>query len=81
MNNEKFSKQRIGKLNEAMKRHEGLYLPHCALGTRVAMLLALSRTSQNGWTAERTFQETESMGFNLRSSANFAAFVNRATRK
>lgn len=81
VNKDRLSEQQIGKLDEAMKRHEGPYLLHCATGTRAAMLLALSRAKQNEWTAERTFQEAESMGFNLRSSANFAAFVNQATGK
>jgi uncharacterized protein (TIGR01244 family) len=72
------SEQQIGELDEAMKRHEGPYLLHCATGTRAAMLLALSRAKQNGWSAERTFQEAESMGYNLQSSPAFAAFVRQA---
>lgn len=75
------SEQQIGELEEAMKRHEGPYLLHCASGARAAMLLALARARQNGWTAERTFQEAESMGFDLRSSPGFAAFVRQATGK
>jgi uncharacterized protein (TIGR01244 family) len=73
------SEQQIGELDEAMSRHEGPYLLHCATGTRAAMLLALSRAKQNGWSAERTFQEAESMGYNLQSNADFAAFVRQAT--
>jgi uncharacterized protein (TIGR01244 family) len=75
------SQQQIGELDEAMKRNDGPYLLHCATGTRAAMLLALSRAKQNGWTAERTFQEAESMGFNLSSSPDFAAFVKQTTGK
>ena len=73
------SEQQIGELEEAMKRHDGPYLLHCATGMRAAMLLALSRAKQNGWSAERTFQEAESMGYNLQSSPDFAAFVRQAT--
>lgn len=73
--------RQIGKLDEAMRRHEGPNPLHCDTGTRAAMLLVLTRAKQNGWAAERTCQEAASMGFNLRSSANFAAFVNQATSK
>lgn len=72
------SEQQIGELDEAMKHKEGPYLLHCATGMRAAMLFALSRAKQNGWTAARTFQEAESMGFNLRSSAEFSKFVEQA---
>lgn len=71
--------QQIGELDQAMKRHNGPYLLHCATGMRAAMLIALSRAKQNGWSAERTFQEAESMGYNLQSNADFAAFVMQAT--
>ncbi len=72
------SEQQIGELDEAMKHKEGPYLLHCATGMRAAMLLALSRAKQNGWTAARTFHEVETMGFNLRSSAEFSKFVEQA---
>jgi uncharacterized protein (TIGR01244 family) len=73
------SEQQIGELDEAMKHHEGPYLLHCATGMRAAMLLALNRAKQNGWSAERTFQEAESMGYNLQNNADFAAFVRQVT--
>jgi uncharacterized protein (TIGR01244 family) len=81
VNKAALSEQQIDELDAAMKQNEGPYLLHCATGARVALLLALSRARQNGWTAERTFQEAESMGFNLQSSPDFAAFVRQATGK
>jgi len=81
VNKSALSEQQISELDKVMKQKEGPYLLHCATGTRAAMLLALSRAKQNGWTAERTFQEAESMGFNLRSSPDFAAFVQQTTGK
>lgn len=75
VNKAALSDQQIGELDAAMTRKEGPYLLHCATGTRAAMFLALSRAKQNGWTAARTFQEAESMGFDLRSSAEFSKFV------
>ena len=73
------SEQQIVALDEAMKRNDGPYLLHCATGTRAALMLALNRARQNGWTAARTFQEAESMGFNLQSSPDYAAFVKHST--
>ena len=81
VNKSVLSERQIGELDQAMKRHQGPYLLHCATGTRAAMLLALSRAKQNEWTAERTFQDAETMGFNLQSSPDFAAFVRQATGK
>lgn len=73
------SAQQIDRLDAALKQHQGPYLLHCATGARVAMLLALSRAKQHGWTAERTFQEAEAMGYNLQTSPDFTAFVRRTT--
>lgn len=39
VNEDRLSEQQIGKLDEAMGRHEGPYLLHCAPGARAAMLL------------------------------------------
>lgn len=69
----------ISDFNQAIKQKEGPYLLHCASGMRAAMLLALSRAKEHGWTAERTFEEVESMGFSLRSSPEFANFVMQTT--
>jgi len=73
------STDQVGELETAMERHPGPYLLHCATGTRAALMLALSRARQEGWSAERTFVEAEAMGFNLRNSADFANFVRQAT--
>lgn len=81
VNKAALSEQQIGELDEAMEHKEGPYLLHCATGTRAAMLLSLSRAKQNGWTAARTFQEAESMGFDLRSSADFATFIKQTIGK
>lgn len=81
VNKAALSEQQIGELDEAMTHKKGPYLLHCATGTRAAMFLALSRAKQNGWTAARTFQEAESMGFNLRSSAEFSKFVEQTIGK
>ncbi len=81
VNKAALSEQQIGEMDEAMKHKEGAYLLHCATGTRAAMFLALSRAKQNGWTAARTFQEAESMGFNLRSSPEFSKFVEQTIGK
>lgn len=69
----------ISDFNQAIKQKEGPYLLHCASGMRAAMLLALSRAKEHAWTAERTFEEVESMGFSLRSSPEFANFVMQTT--
>ena len=81
VNKAALSEQQIGELDAAMTHKEGPYLLHCATGTRAAMFLALSRAKQNGWTTARTFQEAESMGFDLRSSADFAKFIEQTVGK
>jgi uncharacterized protein (TIGR01244 family) len=81
VNKAALSEQQIDELDAALKQNEGPFLLHCATGARVATLLALSRAKQNAWTAERTFQEAEAMGFNLQSSPDFAAFVRQTTGK
>ncbi|WP_426176878.1 beta-lactamase hydrolase domain-containing protein [Massilia sp. TWR1-2-2] len=69
----------IDELEHVMERMPGPYLLHCATGARAALLLVLSRARQRGWTAERTFQEAQGMGFNLEDSDNFAVFVRETT--
>jgi uncharacterized protein (TIGR01244 family) len=81
VNKAALSQEQIGKLDEAVKSKEGPYLLHCATGTRAAMLLALSRARQHGWTAERTFEEAERMGYNLKSSPDFAKFVTESVAR
>ena len=73
------NEHQIDQLDESLRANQGSYLLHCASGARAAMLLSLSRAKQHGWTAERTFQEAGAMGFDLRNSAEMAAFVRQVT--
>ena len=75
------SVQQIDEFDAAIKQVDGPVLLHCATGVRAAMLLALSRARQNGWTSERTFQEADAMGYDLQSMPNFATFVRQTTEK
>jgi uncharacterized protein (TIGR01244 family) len=70
--------QQIEELDQALQENEGPFLLHCGTGMRAAMLLALVRAKQNHWTAERTFEEVKSMGFDLKASPAFSAFVTHA---
>lgn len=65
----------IASLEQAIAQTEGPHLVHCATGARGALLLALSRAKQHGWTAERTLEEAALMGFNLEGSDAFVQFV------
>jgi len=74
----------VGQIDELVKvinEKPGPFLVHCATGARAAMLLALAEAREHGWTAERTFEEARSMGFDLKSSPEFSAFVIAATEK
>lgn len=75
------SQDSIGRLDETLKEKEGPYLLHCTTGARAAMFLALSRARQHGWTAERTFEEAEKMGYDLKGSPGFARFVAESSGK
>ena len=81
VNKTALSEPQIDDLEQAMQRTQGPHLLHCATGTRAAMLLALSRAKHNGWTAERTFDEAQGMGFDLKGSPDFASFVRQVTSK
>ncbi|MEC4718358.1 MULTISPECIES: beta-lactamase hydrolase domain-containing protein [Noviherbaspirillum] len=81
VNKASLSKEQIDELDRVMREKEGPFLIHCASGARAAMLLALSRAKKNNWTAERTFEEARSMGFDLQTSPEFAKFVVEATTK
>jgi uncharacterized protein (TIGR01244 family) len=70
--------QQIEELDQALQENEGPFLLHCGTGMRAAMLLALVRAKQNHWTAERTVEEVKSMGFDLKASPAFSAFVTHA---
>lgn len=69
----------IDDLVKVMNDKPGPYLVHCATGARAAMLLTLAEARKHGWTAERTFEEARKMGFDLKNSPEFSAFVVSAT--
>ena len=71
------SEQQIEELDQALQQNAGSFLLHCGIGTRAAMLLALTRAKQNHWGVERTFEEAKSMGYDLKASPEFSAFVTR----
>ncbi len=75
------SAEQIDDLDKALQQSEGPFLLHCATGARAAMLLALSRAKQQGWSTERTFDEAKSMGYDLKGSPVFSAFVTQQTQK
>lgn len=75
VNKAALSQDQIGKLDEVLKEKEGPYLLHCATGARAAMFLAMGRARRHNWTAEQTFEEAGRMGYNLKSSPDFAKFV------
>jgi len=75
------SAEQIEDLDKMLQQNEGPFLLHCATGARAAMLLALSRAKQQGWSAERTFDEAKSMGYDLKGSPVFSAFVTQQTQK
>jgi uncharacterized protein (TIGR01244 family) len=81
VNKAALSLQQIGKLDEALKENEGPYLLHCATGTRAAMILALSRARQHGWTVQQAFEESDRLGYDLRASPEFSKFVTEAVDK
>ncbi|MEO6319260.1 MAG: sulfur transferase domain-containing protein, partial [Polaromonas sp.] len=72
------SENQIDDLNAAMQTKQGPFLLHCATGARAALLLALSRARENGWTADQTFAHAQTMGFDLRTSPAYSSFVNQA---
>ena len=68
----------VGQIDELVRildEKPGRFLVLCATGGRAAMLLALAEGRKHGWTAERTFEEARNMGFDLKSSPEFSAFV------
>ena len=69
------SAEHIAAFEQAIAQSNGPHLVHCATGARGALLLALSRAKQEGWTAERTLEEAATMGFNLQGSDAFVKFV------
>ncbi|GAC1413682.1 MAG: hypothetical protein NVSMB6_15670 [Burkholderiaceae bacterium] len=72
------TKGQINELDRVMREKQGPYLIHCATGARAAMLLALSNAKKHNWDAERTFEEARAMGYDLKTSPEFSAFVAQA---
>jgi len=79
VNKASLSVEQVDDLFKVMDEKPGPYLIHCATGARAAMLLALAEARKHGWTAERTFEEARNMGFDLKTSPEFSAFVVSAT--
>jgi uncharacterized protein (TIGR01244 family) len=77
VNRAALSADQIGDLNDAIRKHPGPFLLHCATGARAALLLSLSRAKQHTWNAEQTFFEAKRQGFDLQSSAGFSSFITR----
>lgn len=75
VNKASLSSDQVDALDRAMQKKERPFLIHCATGARAALLLVLSQARQNGWTAQRTFQEARAMGFDLENAPEFADFI------
>ncbi len=78
VNKAMLSAGQIDELEAAMRSTPGPYLLHCATGLRAALLLALSKAKKEGWSAEQTFAQAQTMGFDLRASPVYSSFVNQA---
>jgi uncharacterized protein (TIGR01244 family) len=75
------SPSQIDEFDRIMQEKEGPFLIHCASGTRAAMLLSLSRAKKHNWNAERTFEEAQTMGYDLKKFPEFERFVTEATSR
>lgn len=75
------TESQIDEFGRVMSEKSGPFLIHCASGARAAMLLSLCRAKRHRWTAERTFEEARSMGFDIEGSAEFASFVRAITSR
>lgn len=73
------SETSIRELARVMGTVEGPTLLHCATGARAALMLALSRSREHGWDAERTFLEARRFGYDIQESENFKIFVKSVT--
>lgn len=73
------SSRQIAELDRVLHEKEGPFLIHCASGTRAAMLLALSHAKKHHWNAERTFEEAQAMGYDLKKFPEFERFVTNET--
>lgn len=81
VNKTNLSSSQIAELDRVMQEKEGPFLIHCASGTRAAMLLSLSRAKKHNWDAERTFEEAQAMGYDLKQFPEFETFVTQATAR
>lgn len=79
VNRAALSSAQVGEFETAMERHPGPWLVHCATGARAALMLVLARARAQGWTAQRTFEEAQALGFDLRNAPEFAEFVREST--
>ena len=75
VNKANLSADQVDELERVMRHKDGPFLIHCATGARAATLLVLSQARQNGWTAQRAFQEARTMGFDLENAPEFANFI------
>ena len=75
VNKASLSADQVDALDCAMRDKDGPFLLHCASGARAATLLVLSQARQNGWTAQRAFQEARAMGFDLENTPEFVNFI------
>lgn len=75
VNKTSLTTEQIDELDRAMEDKSGPFLIHCASGARAAMLLSLRKARKHRWNAERTFEEARAMGFDLKTSPEFSAFV------
>lgn len=75
LNKASLSVDQVDALDRAMQEKDGPFLLHCASGARAAALLVLSKARQNGWTAQRAFEEARAMGFDLENAPEFAHFI------
>jgi uncharacterized protein (TIGR01244 family) len=81
VNKASLSVDQVDMLVRTMEEKAGPFLFHCASGARAAMLLALAEARKHHWTAERTFEEAQRMGFDLQGMPEFAKFVIESTSK
>ena len=79
VNKASLSLDQVDMLERVMRDKDGPFLLHCASGVRAAALLVLSQARQNGWTAQRAFQEARAMGFDLENAPEFANFIKAST--
>lgn len=79
VNKDALSVDQIAQLDAVMQNSNGPFLLHCASGTRAAMLYALKQAREKQWGAEETFAAAMTMGFDLQSTPQYAAFVINTT--